>query len=411
MEPSSEQEEGKGKFAAGYFLILFVITIYVSVIKYKRDLNDKETCLTKHYHYFLHRLPPLKIYKYNISIPYQEELAKIQYVSAIEQNLAHTTVFEFILHETLEKSKLLSANPNDCDLFYVPLFGALYNQKRQFADIDNVVIPAMNQIGPYFSKHGGIDHTFVQMLFSHSAIPLTLEKQLTLPSMLTLGDLNFDYSVNSVRESWRNVNFPLTSNINQLYVPNDRPISAFFIGQIELTGYDKCATRIRRGMAAAMHEIPHSILIHAQRYDPSQSVYNYNFSRMMMHSEFCVVPHGDGPTTKRLFDTFRTLCIPIVLSNEIRFPFEDLFIDYSKVLMQVPAYKPEMISFAMSLIGEKKKRSMRTSMIEISKLLEQRFDYQVHNGDLSWAWLWIHYFKLCAIASVKRRDLLESKYC
>ncbi|EAY03446.1 Exostosin family protein [Trichomonas vaginalis G3] len=337
---------------------------------------------------------------------------KNRYIDSIKQGLAHTTIFEYIAFKSLEKYENRVSDPEQADLFYVPLFAALFNGLKDYANIDTIILPQLRAIGPYFDRFDGIDHAFIQMLFSQSNIPLTVEHQKSLASMMTLGDVNYEYSITHMRESWRNINFPLTSNIPQQFDVNShssRHISSFFIGQLELSGFDDAAP-IRKGMAAAMRDVPHSIVIDARRYDNVAGVYNYNFSRMMINSKFCCVPHGDGPTTKRLFDTFRTLCIPIVLSDEIKFPFEDLFINYTNILIQIPAYKPQQIPLAMSLPDKERIITMKKNMVRISRLLEQKFDYKVTKGDLMWGWLWVHYFKLSTVAASKRRTLLKSRY-
>ena len=399
--------------AFSYLISVVILFCFFVYIRLSQPEFTQKNCFTKHYIYFKDRIPPMKVFLYNLSLPLQSKVSKTQYINAIPAKLAHTTVFEYIAYRNIMNYPFRTVHPNDADLFFVPLFGALFNGHKEEGDIDEVITPQLKLHGNYFERYGGVDHAFIQMLFSQENIPITVEKQRHLASMITLGDLNFNYSRDNMRESWRNINFPLTSNIPQnedVNATEKRPISAFFIGQIELSGFDEVAAPIRRGMALEMKSIPHSIVINAKRYDPFHSVYSYNFSRMMVNSEFCCAPHGDGPTTKRLFDTFRTLCIPIVLSDEIKFPFEDLFVDYSHIVIQIPAFEPHLIPLVMSLPTNAKKIEMRENMLKISHLLEQDFNYDIRPGSLMWGWLWIHYFKLCVVAASKRRNLLQSAY-
>ena len=397
----------------GYFFSIFIFSVFLFCIRKRQSQCLSKDVFTKHYDFFKSKFPPLKVFIYNFSFPFQENVAALQYVNAIKQGLAHTTVFEYIALNSLNSYKHKVDDPENADLFFIPLYGALYNGHREEADIDTVITPMLRSYGDFFDRFGGVDHAIIQMLFSQNNIPVTVFQQQHFPGMFTLGDLDYNYSSEDVRSSWRNINFPLTSNIPQymdVHSDKQRKISTFFIGQIELSGFDEVAAPIRRGMASNMREIPHSVVINARRYDPVHSVYNYNFSRMMLNSEYCCVPHGDGPTTKRLFDTFRTLCIPIVLSDEIRFPFEDLFVDYSTILLQIPAFKPEQISITMSLPSQQNKVYYRENMIKISKLLEQKFTFDIENGDLMWGWLWVHFYKLATVAASKRRTLLQNAY-
>jgi len=54
-----------------------------------------------------------------------------------------------------------------------------------------------------------------------------------------------------------------------------------------------------------------------------------------MHtSKFCLHPAGDTPSACRLFDAIVSLCIPVIVSDNIELPFEDT-IDYRKIAVFV----------------------------------------------------------------------------
>jgi putative arabinosyltransferase len=50
----------------------------------------------------------------------------------------------------------------------------------------------------------------------------------------------------------------------------------------------------------------------------------------MHSSKFCLHPAGDTPSACRLFDAIVSMCVPVVVSDYIEFPFEDV-IDYKKI--------------------------------------------------------------------------------
>jgi hypothetical protein len=54
----------------------------------------------------------------------------------------------------------------------------------------------------------------------------------------------------------------------------------------------------------------------------------------MLHSTFCLVPKGDTPTSRRLFDAIVAGCIPVVVSDGIYLPF-DGFLDWGKFGIKV----------------------------------------------------------------------------
>lgn len=49
----------------------------------------------------------------------------------------------------------------------------------------------------------------------------------------------------------------------------------------------------------------------------------------MHSSKFCLHPAGDTPSACRLFDAILSLCVPVIVNDDIELPFEDV-IDYEK---------------------------------------------------------------------------------
>ncbi|KAL8527411.1 hypothetical protein ACS0TY_005319 [Phlomoides rotata] len=56
-------------------------------------------------------------------------------------------------------------------------------------------------------------------------------------------------------------------------------------------------------------------------------------SRVQQHKE-CIHPAGDIPSACRLFDAIVSLCVPVIVSDYIELPFEDV-INYRKIAIFV----------------------------------------------------------------------------
>lgn len=52
-------------------------------------------------------------------------------------------------------------------------------------------------------------------------------------------------------------------------------------------------------------------------------------TRGMHSSKFCLNIAGDTPSSNRLFDAIASHCVPVIISDEIELPYEDI-LDYSK---------------------------------------------------------------------------------
>lgn len=100
----------------------------------------------------------------------------------------------------------------------------------------------------------------------------------------------------------------------------------------------------------------------------SQSRESRRMATQGMHtSKFCLHPAGDTPSACRLFDAIVSLCVPVIISDFIELPFEDV-IDYRKIAVFVDtnsAVKPGYL--AKLLRGVKDDRILEFQM-ELKKV-------------------------------------------
>ncbi|KAK9713779.1 hypothetical protein RND81_06G051300 [Saponaria officinalis] len=90
----------------------------------------------------------------------------------------------------------------------------------------------------------------------------------------------------------------------------------------------------------------------------------------MRTSEFCLHPAGDTPTSCRLFDAIQSLCIPVIVSDQIELPFEGT-IDYSgfSVFMSVDdALQPKLLVTHLQSISKKQREEFRKNMARVQPM-------------------------------------------
>lgn len=80
-------------------------------------------------------------------------------------------------------------------------------------------------------------------------------------------------------------------------------------------------------------------------------------SQGMHTSKFCLHPAGDTPSACRLFDAVVSLCVPVIISDYIELPFEDI-IDYRKVAVFVDSNSAVKPGYLVKLL-----RSIRAERI------------------------------------------------
>ncbi|GBG82916.1 hypothetical protein CBR_g36443 [Chara braunii] len=87
----------------------------------------------------------------------------------------------------------------------------------------------------------------------------------------------------------------------------------------------------------------------------------------MRASEFCLSPAGDSPTSARLFDALQSLCIPVVVSDHMEYPFER-GLNWSEIVIMVKesdAIKPGFLVKLLRGIGDEQRLTMRRRIAQL----------------------------------------------
>ncbi|KAL7618146.1 probable arabinosyltransferase ARAD1 isoform X1 [Lactuca sativa] len=114
-------------------------------------------------------------------------------------------------------------------------------------------------------------------------------------------------------------------------------------------------------------------------------------SRGMSSSKFCLNIAGDTPSSNRLFDAIASHCVPVIISDEIELPFEDV-LDYSKFAIFVRASDAVKKGYLMKLL-RRIRRDKWIQMWERLKEIEKHFEYEYpsQSGDaVDMIWQMVH---------------------
>ncbi|KAK4264187.1 hypothetical protein QN277_025396 [Acacia crassicarpa] len=97
-------------------------------------------------------------------------------------------------------------------------------------------------------------------------------------------------------------------------------------------------------------------------------------SHGMALSKFCLNIAGDTPSSNRLFDAIASHCVPVIISDKIELPFEDI-LDYSDFCLFVRAKDAVKKGYLLNLLGSITQKRW-TEMWERLKEITLHFDYQ-----------------------------------
>ncbi|KAH0714642.1 hypothetical protein KY284_007547 [Solanum tuberosum] len=118
----------------------------------------------------------------------------------------------------------------------------------------------------------------------------------------------------------------------------------------------------------------------------------------MRTSEFCLHPAGDTPTSCRLFDAIQSLCIPVIVSDNIELPFEGM-VDYSKFAVFVSvndALQPSWLVNHLRSYSYEQKDRFRHNMAVVQPIFEYENGQPggigpiSPNGAINYIWRKVH---------------------
>ncbi|CAK7348256.1 unnamed protein product [Dovyalis caffra] len=94
----------------------------------------------------------------------------------------------------------------------------------------------------------------------------------------------------------------------------------------------------------------------------------------MASSKFCLNIAGDTPSSNRLFDAIASHCVPVIISDDIELPFEDV-LDYSKFCVFVRASDAVKKGYLLDLLRGIKK-DLWTKLWERLKEIAPHFEFR-----------------------------------
>nr|GMD30309.1 probable arabinosyltransferase ARAD1 [Ipomoea batatas] len=257
------------------------------------------------------------------------------------QHAAEWHLFTSLLlpnHDRAGSSVIPVSDPEQADLFYVPFFSSLSlvvnpvnrppsGDRPVYSDekTQDTLIEYLGQ-QEYWKRNNGWDHVFICQ--DPNALYKVVDK--VKNGVLLVSD--FGRLSRDQASLVKDVILPYSHRINpyqgDIGIQNRKTL-LFFMGN----RYRKEGGKIRDLLFQVLESETDVIIKHG-----TQSRESRRAATQGMHaSKFCLHPAGDTPSACRLFDAIVSLCIPVIVSDYIELPFEDV-IDYRKIAIFVDSY-------------------------------------------------------------------------
>ncbi|XP_042488684.1 probable arabinosyltransferase ARAD1 [Macadamia integrifolia] len=264
-------------------------------------------------------------------------------------------------------------NSSQADIIFVPFFSSLsYNRNsklhgREKASINRMLQDKLVQFlmsQDEWKRSGGKDHLIV----AHHPNSMMAARRKLGSAILVLADFG-RYPV-EIANIDKDIIAPYKHVVRTIYgesVPFEkRPILVYFQGAI----YRKDGGVIRQ-------ELYYLLKDEKDVHFTFGNVRSHGISKAgqgMASSRFCLNIAGDTPSSNRLFDAIASHCVPVIISDKIELPFEDV-LDYAEFCIFVRASDAVKKGFLLNLLrGIKKDRW--TTMWEKLKQVAHHFEYQ-----------------------------------
>lgn len=341
------------------------------------------------------KFPPIKVYCYNLSDRFQP------YNQLIRDTINNPDAYDFQFyievefHKELLLSPILTKNPEEADLYYIPVYlrAMHYNNKLKrlnFSDIIN----ELRQKGPWFDIKNGADHIITSGWDIHWYGTEFLQN--FLKTEIILCALNPIF-----HNSWKNYSYkrfiviPFVS-----YFPNYSFESInwertrknkVFLAQTLYPDYKTNNLRSKLQNIIKKIEKHDLILFVRNPYNISKTV--QTLPNHYMNSDFCICPKGDNGIAKRNYDSVFFGCIPVYVSDDLALPFSGNLLNYSKFAIHISEKDIDLIPQILNRYSENDIFNMRKELKKCAKLYLFRLGEKPKIGEAFWAISWMLYIR------------------
>ncbi|KAI3696912.1 hypothetical protein L6452_29525 [Arctium lappa] len=301
----------------------------------------------------------------------------------LQHSVAYWLTLDLLASEFSEnggRNAVRVRNSSEADVIFVPFFSSVcfnrfsrtnpHQKTNKNKDLQQKLVKYLT-VQPEWRRSGGIDHLIV----AHHPNSLLDARMQLWPAMFILSD--FGRYPPTIANIDKDVIAPykhiIGSYVNDSSGFDSRPILLFFQGAI----YRKDGGFIRQEIFYLLKKEKD---VHFA-FGSVQKQGVISATKGMQLSKFCLNIAGDTPSSNRLFDAIASHCVPVIISDEIELPFEDI-LDYSEFCVFVrtsDALKDEFLINFIRSIGRDEWTRKWAKLKEVEHFFE--YQYPSKKGD------------------------------
>ncbi|XP_015899723.3 probable arabinosyltransferase ARAD1 isoform X1 [Ziziphus jujuba] len=271
------------------------------------------------------------------------------------------------------RSAIRVRNASEADIIYVPFFSSLsYNrysktnphQKRSNNKVLQEKLVRYLTAQKEWKSSGGSDH----LILAHHPNSMLNARMKLWPATFILSDFgryppNIANVEKDVIAPYKHV---IRSYVNDTSDFDSRQTLLYFQGAI----YRKDGGFVRQEL---FYLLKHEKDVHFA-FGSVQKDGVHKATQGMHTSKFCLNIAGDTPSSNRLFDAIASHCVPVIISDEIELPYEDV-LDYSEFCIFIRTRDALKEKFVINFIRSIKKDEW-TRMWKRLQEVEKFYEFQ-----------------------------------
>ena len=308
-----------------------------------------------------------KIFVYNLPPKFHVEMLKKNKRCVTDQ---YGT--EIRIHANIMQSKMYTLDPLEAEFFYVPVYGecklfeniATLGAKKGLLETNAWWLEAMKLVTdqyPFWNRTQGRDHVFTFAGARGPHIFKDWKRHIKKSIFLTPEG---DRSLSEQFNTWKDIVIPglepekafWSGSLRKQKEVKRAKTFAYFRGTIANKLGKQYSKGIRIKMKEAFKDIK-DVVFTEQHSSCDKTCYREE----MRASTFCLCPRGWSPWTLRAYQALMVGCIPVIIADEIEFPYENSF-DWRQVSIKIPEKRHlETIDILRSVpddVVERKRKAM-----------------------------------------------------
>ncbi|KAL9446510.1 hypothetical protein AB3S75_014220 [Citrus x aurantiifolia] len=243
------------------------------------------------------------------------------------------------IHRLLLQSRFRTKKIEEADLFFVPAYAKCVRMMGGLNDkeINQTYVKVLSQM-PYFRRSGGRDHIFVFPSGAGAHLFKSWATFINRSIILTPEGDRTDKRDTSAFNTWKDIIIPgnvddgMTKRGLTLVQPlplSKRKYLANYLGRAQ----GKVG---RLQLIELANQYPDKLESPDLKFKGPEKLGKIEYFQHLRNAKFCLAPRGESSWTLRFYESFFVECIPVILSDEAEFPFQNV-IDYTQISIKWPS--------------------------------------------------------------------------